>query len=40
MRAAVDELRQRGMTDYGIAHATGLAVEQIRLLLGEVGAHA
>jgi hypothetical protein len=35
MRAAVHELRSRGMSDYGIAHATGLAVEQVRRLLGE-----
>lgn len=35
MRAAVHELAAGGMTDYGIAHATGLAVEQVRRLLGE-----
>lgn len=35
MRAAVHELAGRGMTDYGIAHATGLAVEQVRRLIGE-----
>lgn len=35
MRAAVHELRSRGMDDHTIAHATGLAVEQVRRMLGE-----
>lgn len=35
MRIAVHELRQRGMTDYGIAAATQLSVEQVRRMLGE-----
>jgi hypothetical protein len=35
MRAAVHELHQRGMSDHTIAQATGLAVEQVRRLLGE-----
>lgn len=36
MRVAVHELANRGMIDYGIAAATGLAVEQVRRVLGEV----
>ena len=35
MRVAVHELRQRGMDDQTIARATGLAVEQVRRMLGE-----
>lgn len=35
MRVAVHELASRGMTDYGIAAATGLAVEQVRRMIGE-----
>lgn len=35
MRTAVHELASRGMSDYGIAHAVNLAVEEIRRLLGE-----
>lgn len=35
LRAAVHELTARGMTDYAIAAATGLAVEQVRRVLGE-----
>lgn len=35
MRKAVHELAARGMTVDTIAHATGLAVEQVRQLLGE-----
>ena len=34
LRVAMSEMRQRGMTDYGIAQATGLAVEAVRSLLG------
>lgn len=37
MRAAVHELATRGMTDYGIAAATRLSVEQVRRLLSEHG---
>lgn len=33
--AAIQRLSSAGMTDYGIAAATGLAVEQIRTILGE-----
>jgi hypothetical protein len=33
--AAIRELARSGMSDYGLAHATGLAVEQIRALLAE-----
>jgi hypothetical protein len=40
MRAAVHELASRGMTDHTIARATGLAVEQVRRLLGEEVRHA
>ncbi|HUN73363.1 MAG TPA: hypothetical protein VMU40_02495 [Steroidobacteraceae bacterium] len=35
MRVAVHELAARGMTDYAIAHATDLAVEQVRRMLAE-----
>lgn len=35
MRAAVHDLEHCGWTDYAIAHATGLAVEQVRRLIGE-----
>ena len=35
MRAAVHELASRGMSDHTIASATGLAVEQVRRILGE-----
>lgn len=35
MRIAVHELASRGWTDYGIAQATELSVEQVRRLLGE-----
>ncbi len=35
LHVAVHELAARGMTDYGIAAATGLAVEQVRRLIGE-----
>jgi len=35
MRAAVQELASRGMSDHTIASATGLAVEQVRRILGE-----
>lgn len=34
-RAAVQELASRGMSDHTIASATGLAVEQVRRILGE-----
>ena len=36
MRIAVRELASRGMTDYTIASATGLAVEQVRRFLTEL----
>jgi hypothetical protein len=36
MRAAVVELRSRGMTDYAIAAATGLSVEMVRRMRGEL----
>jgi hypothetical protein len=35
MRVAVHELRNRGMSDYAIAGATGLSVEYVRRTLGE-----
>jgi len=35
IRAAVHEMRSRGLGDHEIAQATGLAVEQIRRVLGE-----
>lgn len=35
LRVAVHELASRGYTDYGIAAATGLAVEQVRRMIGE-----
>jgi hypothetical protein len=35
MRVAVHELAARGMSDHTIAQATGLAVEQVRRLIGE-----
>ena len=35
MRAAVHEMRSRGMSDYGIAAATELSVEIVRQMLGE-----
>jgi len=35
MRAAIHEMRSRGMTDYGIAAATRLSVEIVRQMLGE-----
>lgn len=35
MRIAVHELAARGMDDYTIAAATGLAVEMVRRMLGE-----
>lgn len=35
IRAAVHELAARGMSDYDIAHATDLAVELVRRMLGE-----
>lgn len=36
MRAAVFELRSRGMCEHDIARATDLSVEAVRRLLGEV----
>jgi hypothetical protein len=36
--AAIRRLAASGMSDYGISHATGLAVEQIRRVLSEVAA--
>jgi hypothetical protein len=33
--SAVQRLAATGETDYGIAHATGLAVEQVRRFLSE-----
>lgn len=36
MQIAVFEMAARGMTDYGIAAATHLSVEQVRRMLGEV----
>jgi hypothetical protein len=35
MRAAIHELRHRGMSDYGIAAATQLDVAYVRRVLGE-----
>lgn len=35
MRAACLELAARGMSDHTIAAATGMAVEQVRRLIGE-----
>lgn len=35
MRAAIHGMASGGMSDYGIARATGLSVEQVRRLLGE-----
>lgn len=35
LRAACMEMHARGMGDHTIAMATGLAVEQVRRLLGE-----
>jgi hypothetical protein len=35
MRAAIHELRSRGLGDYDIATATGLSVEYVRRVLGE-----
>jgi hypothetical protein len=35
MRAAIHELRSRGLGDYDIAAATGLSVEYVRRVLGE-----
>jgi hypothetical protein len=34
-REAIARLARSGMSDYGISSATGLAVEQIRRILGE-----
>jgi hypothetical protein len=34
-RAAIKKLAADGMSDYGIAHATRLAVEQVRAILAE-----
>jgi len=34
-RAAIHRLSSSGMSDYGIASATQLSVEQIRVILGE-----
>lgn len=33
--AAIRRLAREGMSDYGLAHATGLAVEQVRAVLAE-----
>jgi hypothetical protein len=33
--AAIRRLSSAGMSDYGIASATGLAVEQVRAIIGE-----
>ncbi len=33
--AAIRRMSADGMTDYGISHATGLAVEQVRRILAE-----
>jgi hypothetical protein len=35
MQIAAHEMAARGMTDYAIAAATGLSVEQVRRMLGE-----
>ena len=35
-RAAIARLASSGMSDYGIAAASGLAVEQVRKILGEL----
>ena len=35
LRAAVHEMRQRGMDDHTIARATELSIEQVRAMLGE-----
>lgn len=34
-RQAIARLAATGMSDYGISHATGLAVEQVRRVLAE-----
>ena len=34
---AIARLAATGMTDYDISHATGLAVEMVRRILGEQG---
>jgi hypothetical protein len=36
--AAIRRLSSSGMSDYGIASATGLAVEHVRAILGDRGA--
>lgn len=36
-RDAIRRMASSGHTDHGIAHATGLAVEQVRRLLAESG---
>jgi hypothetical protein len=33
--AAIRKMAGVGMSDYGISHATGLAVEQVRRVIGE-----
>lgn len=35
---AIARLAATGMSDYGISHATGLAVEQVRRCLSEMAA--
>lgn len=37
-RSAIARLATGGMSDYGIASATGLAVEMVRKILGEAKA--
>jgi len=37
-RAAICRLAKAGFSDHGVASATGLAVEQIRQILGEARA--
>lgn len=39
-KAAIQRLANSGMSDYGIAAATALSVEQIRIVLGELKASA
>jgi hypothetical protein len=39
-REAIVRLASSGMSDYGIASATGLAVEQVRAIIGESGQEA
>jgi hypothetical protein len=39
-RAAIRRLAASGFSDYGVSAATGLAVEQVRAIIGEKKAEA